>query len=56
MVEATTLKYDALVIFNGITSQPNFMKIHQSAKKLLGGTQRDRHTDKLANLQACFQF
>jgi hypothetical protein len=48
MVEGTTLKYNALVIFNGITSQPNFMKIHQSARKLLGGTQRDRQTHRQA--------
>jgi hypothetical protein len=34
------LKYGIDVIFNGTTSLPNFIKIHQSVQKLLvGGTQ-----------------
>jgi hypothetical protein len=39
IVEATGLKKCGVeVTFNGITRLPNFMKIHWSVKKLLGGT------------------
>jgi hypothetical protein len=39
IVEATVLKYGIDVTFNDITLPPNYMKIHQSVKKVLGGGQ-----------------
>jgi hypothetical protein len=41
MTEATRLKCGVEVIFNGITSLPNLVKIHRSVQKLLVG---DTHT------------
>jgi hypothetical protein len=39
-------KYGIEVIFSGITSLLNFIKIYQLVQNLLGGTQTDRRTDR----------
>jgi hypothetical protein len=44
-------KYDVEVIFNGMTSLLNFIKIYQLVQKLLGGdTQTDRQDGDLISL------
>jgi hypothetical protein len=58
MVEGTGLKkYGFEVIFNGMTSPLNFIKIYQLVQKLLGGTHRrtDRQTGDLINLTFLFK-
>jgi hypothetical protein len=49
-------KYGIEVIFNGMTSLLNFIKIYQLVQKLLGGTQTGRQTDRLVISFASLSF
>jgi hypothetical protein len=57
LIESCSIKkYGVEVIFNGMTSLLNFIKIYQFVNKLLGGThkQTDRQTGDLISLTFLF--